>query len=163
MRKIEPLPINKQVALYYKTPVEAIEASLTQLSEQIAWLVAEGWVEEKITTYIRLFDTDEDTFRRIVDDIDADKFGAVFVFSVDRLFSDVELGIFINACQSNNVEVLTPAERYNLSDDAELRKLRDHHDAYTNYIKYREHLKVMCECWEMLKGRTDTHIPVEII
>lgn len=140
------------VALFHKTPLEGIDAPLALLSEQIAWLVAQGWEETTIKTYIQLFDTDEEIFNCLIDDIDAGKINTVFVFSIDRLFPEVELGLFINTCQSCNVEVITPVEKYDLSDSADLQKFREHHDAYLNYARYRDTLKAMCECWEVLKA-----------
>jgi hypothetical protein len=156
MANSRPLPLDRPVALYYTRPVELVNTSLARLEEQQQWLQAAGWSAASIKEYVRTAQEDKEPFIRLLADINAGKVGAVFVFSVDRLFpghEKSELSQFYVACVDAHIEIITPIDRYNLADATDRHMFSTFHDAYTNYVNYLGALKTACQHWDLYKKR----------
>lgn len=146
------LPTNKPVAVYYRQSTIAQVGNLsTQLQtvDMVEHLVGKGWKRSDII----LIDMDEGVsgtkkideregmsllYRKIVEQ----EIGAVACEDEDRLFRDItqiEVNIFIEACRSNNILVMTPTMVYDfahpLMGDFFIKQFRFKSEVAAEYIK----------------------------
>lgn len=119
------LPTDAPVAVYYRQSTYAQVGNIStaiQTIDMVADLIKRGWKEEDV----HLIDMDEgvsgtkkieerDGMRRLFQLISDGEVGAVACQDEDRLFRDVtqiQVNIFIEACRSAQVQVITPSVTY---------------------------------------------------
>src|SRR5258706_6304634 len=123
------LPTDKRIAVYYRQSTMAQVGNVSTTMQQVnlpAYIQIIGWSEDKIT----LIDEDagidgttaideREGMRRMYDMILNCEIGAVAVQDEDRLFRDdtqIQPNIFIDACKSAKVLVITPMMIYSFHD-----------------------------------------------
>ncbi|MBN1991934.1 MAG: recombinase family protein [Anaerolineae bacterium] len=122
------LPLHLPVAVYYRQSTEAQIGNISttiQTVDMVELLKGRGWAKDKIimidmdagisgTTKI----DEREGMSTLFSLITNDKIGAVACQDEDRLFRDItqiQVNIFIEACKSHNVLVITPTVVYNFS------------------------------------------------
>lgn len=124
------LPTDKPVGVYYRQSTMAQIGNVStaiQTIDMVEYLKKCGWPEDKII----LIDADKgvsgsktieerEGMRQLFDLVVEGKIGAVACQDEDRLFRDVtaiQVNIFIQACKTSRVLVITPSMVYNFSDE----------------------------------------------
>lgn len=127
---ISSLPLDRPVAVYYRQSTEAQIGNISttiQTVDMVDHLKKRGWSEENII----LIDMDRgvsgttkiderEGMRALFELITDDKIGTVACQDEDRLFRDVtqiQVNIFIEACKTSNVFVLTPSMIYDFANE----------------------------------------------
>ena len=122
------LPLHLPVAVYYRQSTEAQIGNISttiQTVDMVEYLKAQGWAKNKIvmidmdagisgTTKI----DEREGMSTLFSLITNDEIGAVACQDEDRLFRDItqiQVNIFIEACKSHKVLVITPTVVYNFS------------------------------------------------
>jgi DNA invertase Pin-like site-specific DNA recombinase len=152
--KIQPLPINSPVSVYYRQSSEAQIGNISttlQTVNMVEHLERLGWPRE----HIIMIDMDAGIsgmkriderpgMRQIMDMIERQFVRAVAAQDVDRFFRDVtqiETNKFIDACRRNNVLVLTPTFVYDFSHPTQgryhMQMFRESAQRAADFIEYQ--------------------------
>lgn len=126
------MPTDRDIAVYYRQSSMAQVGNISTDMQQIdlpKYVQSFGWDDSRVI----LIDDDEGVsgakriderkgMSRLYDLINRGMIGAVAVQAEDRLFRDetqIQVNVFIQACVSNDVRVITPYFRYNFADKHE--------------------------------------------
>lgn len=124
------LPTGSPIAIYYRQSTDGQVGNISttlQTVDMVKYLKQQGWSEENIimidmdagvsgTTKIDERPGMKELFRLIVEN----RIGSVACQDEDRLFRDVtqiQVNVFIEACRSHNVKVITPTMVYHFSHE----------------------------------------------
>lgn len=127
---ITTLPTNRPIAVYYRQSTDAQIGNIStsiQTVDMVAYLTSKGWDKE----HIYMIDMDAGVsgttkiderpgMKHLFDLITRGEIGAVACQDEDRLFRDVtqiQVNIFIEACRSARVLVITPNMVYDFAND----------------------------------------------
>lgn len=127
---ITTLPTNRPIAVYYRQSTDAQIGNIStsiQTVDMVAYLTAKGWDKE----HIYMIDMDAGVsgttkiderpgMKHLFDLITRGEIGAVACQDEDRLFRDVtqiQVNIFIEACRTSRVLVITPNMVYDFAND----------------------------------------------
>lgn len=151
--KAKPLPVDRQVAVYYRQSSDAQVGNISttlQTVDMVEHLVAQGWTREHIV----MIDMDAGIsgtkkiserpgMSMLYDLIENNEIGLVAAQDVDRFFRDItqiETNIFIDACRRNSVLVLTPTMIYDFSHPSQgryhMQMFRDQAQRAADYLEY---------------------------
>lgn len=124
------LPTDSPIAIYYRQSSDAQVGNVSttmQTVDMVKYLQRQGWSENKII----MIDMDEgvsgmtkiderEGMRLLFRLITENKIRAVACQDEDRLFRDItqiQVNVFIEACRTHNVQVITPTMVYNFSHE----------------------------------------------
>lgn len=154
--QIEPPPVDRPVAVYYRQSSEAQVGNVSttlQTVDMVDYLERVGWVREQVLMIDmdagfsgQLKIRERPGMSHLFDLIEGGEIGAVASQEVDRFFRDVtqiQTNIFIDACRRNDVKVLTPTMLYDFAHPQQGRyhiaMFRERAQAAADHLEY--HIK----------------------
>jgi DNA invertase Pin-like site-specific DNA recombinase len=152
--KLEPLPVGRPAAVYYRQSSEGQIGNISttlQTVDMIEHLLRQGWVRESV----HMIDMDAGVsgqkkiqerkgMSMLYDLIERGQIGLVAAQDVDRFFRDVtmiETNMFIDACKRNNVKVMTPMMIYDFAHPimgpSHIKMFREESQRAADYLEYQ--------------------------